>query len=173
MKHEGAGNASTLFGHSQNGGRFDGVDVSKMTLAQVKEFSRPDGEYGQWVKQQLAASGQKARVATPMGYGQIVGTTLRNTAQALGLSDDTIFDAATQTKMVDYLATQRIKSASTAEGRRAGMRAEWEGFKNVPDNVLDQTINEFIRNGYSSQPRQQANQNGYAKTFSNYSMGTY
>ena len=79
-KHEGAGRADTLFGHSQRGGKFDGVDVSKMTLAQLREFSRPDGEYGQWVKSKVG------RVATPMGFGQIVGTTMRNTAAAMGLA---------------------------------------------------------------------------------------
>jgi hypothetical protein len=165
MQHEGAGNASTLFGHSQNGGRFAGVDVSKMTLAQVKEFSRPDGEYGQWVKDKVG------RVATPMGYGQIVGTTLRNTAKAMGLPDNTVFDQQTQTRMVDHLAAQRIRGSNSPAGRRAGMRAEWEGFKNVSNNDLDRTINEFIGNGYSSQPRTQPQPNSLVGSISNYSMG--
>ncbi|MEO9629574.1 MAG: hypothetical protein ABJG14_03950 [Sulfitobacter sp.] len=146
-KHEGAGDPSTLFGHSQRGGRFDGVDVSKMTLAELREFSRPDGEYGQWVKDKVG------RVATPMGFGQIVGTTMRNTAKAMGLPDDTVFDANTQTAMVNHLAKQRLINAKSPAAKRAAMRAEWEGFKHVPDSQLDAAIANFEKNGYGLQPR--------------------
>ncbi|MFG6524498.1 hypothetical protein [Sulfitobacter sp. M23508] len=146
-KHEGAGDPSTLFGHSQRGGRFDGVDVSKMTLAELREFSRPDGEYGQWVK------GKVGRVATPMGFGQIVGTTMRNTAKAMGLPDDTVFDVNTQTAMVNHLAKQRLINAKSPAAKRAAMRAEWEGFKHVPDSQLDAAIANFEKNGYGLQPR--------------------
>lgn len=146
-KHEGAGDPSTLFGHSQRGGRFDGVDVSKMTLAQLKEFSRPDGEYGQWVK------GKVGRVATPMGFGQIVGTTLRNTAQQMGLPDDTVFNEDTQAAMVNHLARNRLRSAKSPAAKRAAMRAEWEGFKNVSDAQLDAAIANFEGNGGAIRPR--------------------
>lgn len=146
-KHEGAGDPSTLFGHSQRGGRFDGVDVSKMTLAELREFSRPDGEYGQWVK------GKVGRVATPMGFGQIVGKTMRNTAEAMGLPDDTVFDVNTQTAMVNHLAKQRLINAKSPAAKRAAMRAEWEGFKHVPDSQLDAAIANFEKNGYGLQPR--------------------
>jgi hypothetical protein len=141
-QHEGAGNPSTLFGHSQrSGGPFAGVDVSKMTIGQLRDFSRPDGDYGQWVK------GQVGRVATPMGFGQIVGTTMRNTADALGLPDETVFDEATQSRMVNHLASQRLRSATTPEGKRAAMRSEWEGFKNVSDAELDRAIADFEQSG--------------------------
>lgn len=135
-RHEGAGNPSTLFGHAQReGGRFAGTDVSKMTLGQLKEFTRPDGEYGQWVKQELARTGQKPRVSTPLGIGQIVGKTMRATQDALGLDDSTVFDAGTQAKMINHLAKNRLVPGNKA-ATVAGLRAEWEGFKNVDDDTL-------------------------------------
>lgn len=146
-KHEGAGNADTLFAHSQNGGAFDGVRVSEMTIDEASEFSRPDGEYGQWVKRKLGEMGHTPRVATPMGYGQIVGTTLRNTAKAMGLPGDTKFDRETQSKMVNYLAGQRLQGASSPAAKRAALRAEWEGFKHVPNHTLDAAIANFEQGG--------------------------
>ena len=146
---EGGGRYDTLFGHSQNGGRFAGVDVSRMTLDQVSEFARPDGEYGQWVK------GKVGRVATPMGFGQIVGTTLRSTMKEMGLPGDTIFDAKTQTAMVNHLASKRIRGAKTQAAKRAGLRAEWEGFKNVSDAELDMAIAKFEAGGGLASPAQQ------------------
>ena len=50
-KHEGAGNYSTLFGHSQReGGHFAGIDPSSMTMAELDTFEK---EYGPWVKEKL------------------------------------------------------------------------------------------------------------------------
>jgi hypothetical protein len=144
---EGGGRYDTLFGHSQNGGRFAGVDVSKMTLDELAEFSKPSGEYGQWVK------GKVGRVATPMGFGQIVGTTMRNTAQQMGLPSDTVFNQETQTNMVNHLAGQRISGGKTPAAKRAGLRAEWEGFHSVSDADLDQAIAKFEANGGSVKPR--------------------
>lgn len=140
-QHEGAGRYDTLFGHAQNGGRFDDVDVSRMTIDQLSEFAAPDGEYGQWVK------GKVGRVATPMGRHQIVGTTLRNTAAAMGLPGDTVFNGGTQDTMASYLASQRLKSASSPAGKRTALRAEWEGFKNVSDADLDAAIAKFEAGG--------------------------
>lgn len=140
-KTEGGGNYDTLFGHSQNGGRFDGVKVSDMTLAEVSAFADPGGEYGQWVK------GQVGRVATPMGRHQIVGTTLRNTMKAMGLSPDTKFTPQIQDSMATYLATNRLAGLSNPAQKRAALRAEWEGFKHVSDAALDAAILDFEANG--------------------------
>lgn len=140
-KHEGGGAWNTLYGHSQNGGAFDGVDVSNMTLAELEEFSSPSGPYGQWVK------GQVGRVATPMGRFQIVGTTARNAARGMGLSPDTKFTPETQTAMAGYLARNRLAGAKDPASKRAAMRAEWEGFRNVPDALLDSAIATFEANG--------------------------
>lgn len=137
-KHEGGGRYDTLFGHSQReGGRFAGVDVSNMTLGQLRQFTNVNGEYGQWVK------GQVGRVATPMGRHQIVGTTLFNSAKALGLTDDTVFSPQVQDQIAAHLARQRLAASSSMSGKIAGLRAEWEGFKHVDDSALAAAIQQF------------------------------
>jgi hypothetical protein len=134
---EGGGRYDTLFGFSTREGPFAGVDVSQMTIGEAIEFSRPDGAYGQWVKDQIG------RVATPMGRHQIVGTTLRNTVQNMGLPLDTPFNANTQDMIANYLASQRINSASTTQGQMAALRNEWEGFRHVSDADLAVAIRNF------------------------------
>ena len=149
-KTEGAGSFSTLFGHAQKpGGRFAGVDVSKMTLDELAAFTAPDGEYGQWVKSQVG------RVATPAGAGQIVGTTARRTAKQLGLSGDTLFDANTQNIMINHLARQAITGPLTMTGKIARLRGEWEGLKNVDDADLEAAISEFEGGGGAVAPEMQ------------------
>lgn len=141
-RHEGGGRYDTLFGHSQGaGGAFAGVDVSKMTLAQLYDFSAPSGAYGQWVK------GKVGRVATPMGRHQIVGSTLRRAASAMGLSPDTVFTGGVQDSMASYLARERLAGVGNPAAKRAALRAEWEGFKNVSDGDLDTAIAQFEQNG--------------------------
>lgn len=142
-KHEGGGRYDTLFGHSQRGGQFDGVDVTKMTLGELRGFASPSGEYGQWVKGELGRSGQRPRVATPMGAHQIVGTTLRSAAKRMGLSDDTVFTPEVQDTIAMDLARRRIAGSKTMSGKRAALRAEWEGYKNVSDQDLDRAIMEM------------------------------
>lgn len=141
---EGAGNYDTLFAHSQRpGGRFEGVRPSRMTLDELSRFQSVGGEYGQWVKSRLGEMGHEARVATPIGRHQIVGTTLRRTAREMGLPGDTVFDASVQDRMATHLARQRLASPRTPAGDRAALRAEWEGFKHVPDAQLDAAIVDF------------------------------
>lgn len=146
-KHEGGGRYDTLFGHSQNSGQFAGVDVSKMTLADVYQFSDPSGEYGQWVK------GKVGRVATPMGRYQIVGTTLRSAAKEMGLPPETVFDQNTQDSIAGHLAKRRLAGAGSPAAKRAAMRSEWEGFKHVSDSVLDDAIAKYESTGGVLQPR--------------------
>jgi hypothetical protein len=146
--HEGAGNPDTLFGHSQReGSPFSGVRVSEMTIDEASEFSAPSGPYGQWVKGRLAELGQTPRVATPMGYGQIVGTTLRNASQEMGLPGDTVFNRKTQGQIINHLASRRLSGAGSPAAKRAALRAEWEGFKNVSDSTLDAAIANFEQGG--------------------------
>lgn len=137
-RHEGGGNYDTLFGFSQRSdGRFAGTDVSSMTIGQALDFASPRGEYGQWVR------GQVGRVATPMGRHQIVGTTLRNAAIDMGLPMDTPFSAQTQDDIANHLARQRLARADTMDGKIAGLRSEWEGFRNVSDDKLAAAIRQF------------------------------
>lgn len=141
-KHEGGGDPDTLFGFSnREGGRFAGVKPSTMTLGELYEFTDPSGEYGQWVKQRLAETGQEPRVATPVGEGQIVGMTMKATAKELGLPDDTVFTRDVQRQMIAHLARKAYQ-----RGGIKGLRKEWEGFKSVPDDVLEAAAQEFMSN---------------------------
>lgn len=136
---EGAGSYDTLYGHAQKDGPFAGTKVSDMTIAQVSDFTRPDGPYAQHVKSQVG------RIATPVGRGQIVGTTLRRTAEQMGLDPSTPFNADTQNAMINHLAANRLRGAKDMSGKMAGLRAEWEGFKHVPDSQLSAAITDFER----------------------------
>lgn len=137
-KTEGAGDYSTLFGHSQRAsGPFAGVDVSKMTLGQLKDFADPSGEYGQWVK------GQVGRVATPMGRYQFVGKTLFSLAERLGIPDTAVFTPALQDALFDHLVRTTLGGRSSVAGKRSVLRGVWEGFKNVSDAELDAAIRTF------------------------------
>ncbi len=135
---EGGGNYSTLFGHSQRGnGRFAGVDVSNMTVGDAIRFSDPNGEYAQWV------NGQIGRVATPMGRFQIVGTTLRNAVNELGIDLNTPFNATTQDRIAAHLAQGRLSGARSDAEALEAMRNEWEGLRHVSDAELLEAIRGF------------------------------
>lgn len=130
----GADQYDTLFGHRN---RQNGVRVSEMTIGQAGEFASPSGQYGQSVNAEIG------RVATPMGKFQIVGSTLRGLQEDLALPDDVPFSPAVQEQLGLYLAQQRVLGPRTRESQRAGLRAEWEGFKNVSDAELDVMIDEI------------------------------
>ena len=136
-RYEGAGDYDTLYGHAQNdGGRFAGTKVSSMTLDQLDAF---DKDYGSWV-----AERNKGVRATPAGFGQIVGTTRRSAAKAMGLPGDTVFSPEVQEAMVEHLAWNRIRNSSDPAARRAAIRQEWVGFRNAPDADVDAAINGII-----------------------------
>lgn len=167
---EGGGGNDTLYGNAQRpGGQFAGVDVSKMTIDQALEFANPSGPYGQWVKSQTG----KELPSTPMGRAQIVGSTLRDAAKEMGLSGDTIFDENTQRAVQNHLTTKRLAKADTMEGKRAELRAEWEGFKNVSDAELTAAIVAFEKgdtgalNSVAPQSPEQAASEAIAKAAGN------
>jgi len=141
---EGGGDYNTLFGFSEKEGRaFEGVNVSEMTIGELKKFANPSGEYGQWVKQELANSGQKARVATPMGRYQFVGSTLFPLAKELGLDDNTVFDKTTQDQLFNHYLGKTMSSAETMDGKLKALRGAWEGFKHLPDATLSALVEKY------------------------------
>lgn len=132
---EGGGGYDTLFGYSNKDGKyFEGFKVSNMTIGEVKAFSDPKGEYGQWVK------GQIGRVATPMGRYQFVGTTLKALADEMGLDDSTVFSPEVQDAMFEHYLDKRIRRGKTMEEKVSQVRQAWEGFKNIPDATLKSLI---------------------------------
>ncbi|KQZ25852.1 hypothetical protein ASD50_20735 [Mesorhizobium sp. Root552] len=143
---EGGGDYDTLFGHSQREGKaFAGTRVSGMSIKDALAFADPNGPYAQSVK------GQIGRVATPMGRHQIVGKTLRNAVDEMGLDLNMPFNKDTQDAIASHLAKNRLAGQSTMEGKVAALRSEWEGFKNVPYSEMVQIVNDF-QNGGSASP---------------------
>jgi hypothetical protein len=107
---ESGGDYDALYGYQNRpDGKFSGVKVSDMPIADVIKFTSPSGEYGQYVK------GQVGRVATPVGAYQVVGSTLRGAVEALGLDPSQKFDKATQDKIGQYI----LKTQGTGA---------WEGY---------------------------------------------
>jgi hypothetical protein len=107
---ESGGDYDALYGYQNRpDGKFSGVKVSEMPIADVIKFTSPSGEYGQYVK------GQVGRVATPVGAYQVVGSTLRGAVEALGLDPSQKFDKATQDKIGQYI----LKTQGTGA---------WEGY---------------------------------------------
>jgi hypothetical protein len=95
---ESGGDYNALFGYSnREGGRYGGTRLTDMTVNQAVDFSRPSGDYGQWVK------GQVGHVATPMGAYQVVGTTLRAAQQGLGLTGNERMDEGLQDRIGEWI----------------------------------------------------------------------
>ncbi|NTF06858.1 hypothetical protein G6L37_11865 [Agrobacterium rubi] len=155
---EGGGSYSTLFGNRQKrkDSPFNGVDVSQMSVGEVMDFTSPNGAYGQSVKNEIG------RVATPTGRYQIVGTTLRGAVNELGIDPSRPYDKNTQDQIAQHLIQRRLASADTLEGKRAAVRAEWEGFKHVSDAELDAAINDsgYVDPAVTTRPRSEPTQAG-------------
>ena len=122
--------------------RNNGVRVSQMTLGEASEYSQ--GQYAQesmeWKRRNN--HGDPNVPSTPMGKFQIVGSTLRQTMQDLQLPSDIPFSGPVQEQLGTYLGQQRVIGKSQ-EAARAGLRNEWEGFKNKTDAELDVIIDEL------------------------------
>jgi len=103
IARESGGDFDALYGFSnREGGPFEGVRVTDMTVDQAIDFSRPDGEYAQWV-----APRNDGEIATPMGGIQIVGATLRDVKEGMGLTGDEVMTPELQMKMGEWLYNNR------------------------------------------------------------------
>lgn len=138
-----AGGYDTLFGNSEDQ---RGVRVSQMTIGELKDFSSPSGEYGQWVAR-TRNDGRRGQVATPMGKFQIVGSTLRRAAEQMGLPDNTVFTPDVQRDIAAHLAQQRLASATTMPGKIAALRNEWDGFNKASESTMIAIVEELEGRG--------------------------
>ena len=136
-KYEGGGAYDTLFGFANKKGPFVGVDITQMSIGQLKQFSSSSGAYGRWTSSKLGY------LATPMGRYQFVGSTMSKMAQAMGLSDDTLFTPDVQDAMAEFYMAQRLSRESTMDGKVNQLRGAWEGFKHVPREQLIAAIDMF------------------------------
>ena len=137
---EGGADYDTLFSFSnRDGGAFAGTNVSQMTIGELVNFAK--GPYGEWSR------GQLGYTATPMGRYQFVGTTLEATARDMGLPDDTVFTPEVQDAMFVHKVNERLRTASTLEGKMSALRSEWHGFRSVSDEELAAAITQFENGG--------------------------
>jgi hypothetical protein len=147
-RESGGGNYDALYGNiEQNNGEFKDMKVTEMTIGELKEFSKPRGEYGKKVLEMLRLKNpDRELTSTPMGAYQIVGTTLRDLQKSLDLPDDTVFTKEVQDDMFEYLVNRAVRQS---EGLSPGeimkrLRGTWEGLINVPDEELLEAINSSI-----------------------------
>ena len=147
------GSYDTLFNNSQVQGKpFEGTNVSEMTLDQLYEFSNPKGPYGQYVK----GINPENRVATPMGYFQIVGDTLRDFAGQLNLPGDTVFSKDVQQQLARAIYDKQGQGAWP--GAVKAMNREREANQGpAPMSALKPGI---LSEGNQMQPNNQAQSKG-------------
>lgn len=148
-KHEGGGDYDTLFQHSQRGGgRFSDVKVSEMTLGELKAFAgdRSPESYYAWSKKVMPSNthaGKTGQGSTPMGRYQFVGSTLKEVANEMGLSDDTVFTPEVQDAMFEHYLQKRISMGKTVDEKINHLRSAWEGFNNVDRGTLANLITKY------------------------------
>ena len=95
---ESGGDYNALFGYQNRpNGRFSNINLTSMPISDVLAFTDPSGPYAQYVKSQVG------RVATPVGAYQVVGTTLRDAVNALGIDPSTPFNQATQDRIGQWI----------------------------------------------------------------------
>lgn len=134
-----AGSYDTLYGNSNRpGGRYEGIQPSKMTIAEVMDFQK-NSDYGDWVK----ANNPKGARATPVGGSQIVGTTLRNAVKEMGLDPNTLFDGATQEAITMHIAKSALGRATTMDGKIEALKGQWDGFRGQSRAELEQAVREI------------------------------
>lgn len=108
---ESGGDYGALYNYQNRpNGLFSNVNLTNMTIGDVIQFTSPQGQYAQYVK------GQVGRTATPVGAYQVVGSTLRDAVNALGLDPSQKFDKATQDKIGQWI----FKTQGTGA---------WQGYK--------------------------------------------
>jgi hypothetical protein len=96
---ESGGDYDALFGHAQRpGGQFAGVKPTDMTVSEILDFTDPSGPYGQYV-----AANNGGTVSTPVGGYQVIGSTLKGAAKALGLTGNEKFTPELQDKIGEYI----------------------------------------------------------------------
>ena len=155
----GSGGANALLNQSQNN-QFSDIRVSTMPIGEVMGFQgeRGEGSYHAWSKANMPKGTQAARLgygSTPVGTYQFVGETLQElkqngTFEALGITDDTVFDEETQEKLFVRYAQDSLKGLTDPAERREELRSKWEGLKNASDEEVDSVIASIETGTFSS-----------------------
>jgi hypothetical protein len=97
-RRESGNDADALYGFAnREGGPFAGTKVTNMTVDQAIDFSKPGGAYANYSLDKLG------RIATPMGKYQIVGRTLQQAKDDLGLTGNEIMTEDLQKRIAEHL----------------------------------------------------------------------
>jgi hypothetical protein len=148
---ESGGDYNALFGYANRpGGQFEGFNLTDMTVDQALQFAAPSGAYGQSVRNQIG------RVATPMGAFQVVGTTLRDAKQGLGLTGSERMTPELQDRIGMWIYENQGPGAWEAWGRSGGgSGSRSSGSGTMPMGLFDmqeepQTFGQRLREGVRS-----------------------
>ena len=156
----GSGGYNALLNQSQDG-QFSDTNLTSMNMQEVLTFSAPGSEYFNWSKNNMPAGTKAAasgEASTPMGKYQFVGSTIqdikdRGGFDALGITDETVFNEETQDSLFTWYANDRLSAAGdSASAKRDALRSVWEGFNtdNVSDSELDGVIAEIETGTFST-----------------------
>ena len=156
----GSGGYNALLNQSQDG-QFSDTNLTSMNMQEVLTFSAPGSEYFNWSKNNMPAGTKAAasgEASTPMGKYQFVGSTIqdikdRGGFDALGITDETVFNEETQDSLFTWYANDRLSAAGdSASAKRNALRSVWEGFNtdNVSDSELDGVIAEIETGTFST-----------------------
>ncbi len=128
-QRESSGNYDAIYNNAnQDGGPFAGKNVTGMTVNEALAFADPNGPYGRYVAQ--TRPDKQYGVATPMGAYGIVGTTLREIKEGMGLTGDEKMTPELQDHMAKWLydkygeapwaASNSMGAANTSGGAGGG-----------------------------------------------------
>jgi hypothetical protein len=128
---ESGGDYGALFGFSNRpGGPFANTNLTNMTVDQALAFADPSGPYAQFVKRKVG------RVATPMGAYQIVGSTLRDAKQGLGLTGSEMMSPEMQDRLGQYVLN--TQGTGAWEGYKGPQPVGPNRYPNLPDGPKGQ-----------------------------------
>ena len=115
----GDGAYNRLWGRTEES-EFSNIDVTQMTLNELLEFTKPSGDYGQYVAKNRPDP--EMGPSTPLGRYQIVGSTLRGLMKDMGLDGTETFTPELQDQMFLELYKQRNKPGKN-------FADEWQGLR--------------------------------------------
>lgn len=119
---ESGGSYTKLYNNSETS-EFSNVKITEKTVDELLEFTDLSGDYGQYVKN--TRPDKKLGVSTPLGRYQIVGKTLKDLKEQMGLTGDEVFTPELQDQMFLFLLDRRLRAGQN-------LADEWQGFKGGP-----------------------------------------
>lgn len=119
-QRESGNDYNALYNFSnREGGPFAGKNVTEMTINEALAFADPSGPYGRYVASTRPDS--QYGVATPLGAYQIVGTTMREIANEMGLTGEELLTPELQDRMAKHLYDTRGEAPWGASAGLAGV----------------------------------------------------